>query len=149
LREWRWDREFVAAHDPLGHEFTVASAVIKARGEADKTQEGVAKAMGTTQAVVARLESGETMPSTSTLSASPRRPVPACGFGLSRRSRASPRRKPADHHMKTSRSRSRRRRKRRKYHPIWSSQGSEASFAPKSCNEKLLFFNGQFLLRKS
>ncbi|MFZ0207583.1 MAG: hypothetical protein WAL59_16030 [Roseiarcus sp.] len=47
--------------------------------------------MGTTQAVVVRLESGETMPSTRTLSASPRRPVPACGFGLSRRSRASPR----------------------------------------------------------
>ena len=74
MREWRQDREFVAAHDPLGHEFTVASAVIKARGEADKTQEGVAKAMGTTQAVVTRLESG--VPSTSTLSASPRRPYP-------------------------------------------------------------------------
>ena len=103
--------EFVAAHDALEHEFTVASAVIKAHGDADKTQEGAAKAMGTTQAVVARLESGETMPSTSALSASPRRPVRACGFGLSRRSRATPRRKPADHHMKTSRSRSRRRRK--------------------------------------
>jgi hypothetical protein len=48
---------FVAAHHALEHEFTVAS-VIKARGDADKTQEGVAKAMGTTQAVVARLESG-------------------------------------------------------------------------------------------
>ena len=49
--------------------------------------------MGTTQAVVARLESGETMASASTLSASPGRPVSACGFGLSRRSRASPRRR--------------------------------------------------------
>ena len=64
LREWRQDREFVAAHDALEHEFTVAYAVIKARGDADKTQE-VAKGMGTTQAVIARLESGETMPSTS------------------------------------------------------------------------------------
>ena len=53
MREWRQDREFVAAHNALEPEFTVASAVIKARGEADKTQEGVAKAMGTTQAVVA------------------------------------------------------------------------------------------------
>jgi hypothetical protein len=53
LREWRQDREFVAAHDALEHEVTVASAVIKARGDADKTQEGVAMAMGTTQAVVA------------------------------------------------------------------------------------------------
>ena len=111
LREWRQGRGFVATHDTLEHEYTVVS-VIKARGDADKTQEGVATAMGTTQAVVARLESGETMPSTSTLSASPRRPVSACGFGLSRRSRASPRRKPADHRMKTSRSRSRWRRKR-------------------------------------
>jgi hypothetical protein len=92
LREWRQDREFVAAHDALEPEFTVASAVINARGDADKTQEGVAKAMGTTLAVVAQLESGETMASTSTLSASPRRPVPACAFGLSRRSRGSPRR---------------------------------------------------------
>ena len=140
MRERRQDREFVAAHDALEHEFTVASAVIKARGDADKTQEGVAKAMGTTQAVVARLESGETMPSTSTPSASPRRPVPACGFGLSRRSRASPRRKPADHRMKTSRSRSRRRRKRRKYRPTWSSRGSEVSFAPELGNEKTLIF---------
>jgi hypothetical protein len=141
LRELRQGRGFVATHDTLEHEYTVAS-VIKARGDADKTQEGVAMAMGTTQAVVARLESGETMPSTSTLSASPRLPVPACGFGLSRRSRASPRRKPADHRMKTSRSRSRRRRKRRKYRPTRSSRASEASFASKSCNEKTLIFQG-------
>src|ERR1700688_2868416 len=83
---------FVAAHHALEHEYTVVS-VIKARGDADKTQEGVATAMGTTQAVVARLESGETMASASTLSASPGGPVSACGFGLSRRSRASPRRR--------------------------------------------------------
>jgi ribosome-binding protein aMBF1 (putative translation factor) len=76
LREWRQDREFVAAHDALEHEFTVASAVIKPRGDTDMKQEEVAKAMGTTQAAVARLESGEPMPSTSTLSASPRRPYP-------------------------------------------------------------------------
>ena len=139
LREWRQDREFVAAHDALEHEVTVASAVIKARGDADKTQEGVAKAMGTTQAMVARLESGET----STLSASPRRPVPARGFGLSRRSRASPRRKPADHHMKTSRSRSRRRRKRRKYRPLWSSRGSEPVL-----HLKALIFQWPIFVRK-
>ena len=57
LREWARTGNFVAAHHALEYEFTVAS-VIKARGDADKTQEGVAKAMGTTQAVVARLESG-------------------------------------------------------------------------------------------
>src|SRR5216684_2256106 len=66
-KEWMKDPEFVAAYDALEDEFAVAAALIKARGEADMTQEQVARAMGTTQAVVARLESGRTMPSTRTL----------------------------------------------------------------------------------
>jgi transcriptional regulator with XRE-family HTH domain len=67
FREWRKDPDFVAAYDSLEDEFAVASALIKARSEADMTQEQVARAMGTTQAVVARLESGRAMPSTRTL----------------------------------------------------------------------------------
>jgi ribosome-binding protein aMBF1 (putative translation factor) len=67
FREWRKEPEYVAAYDALDDEFAVASALIRARGEAAMTQEQVAKAMGTTQAVVARLESGKTMPSTRTL----------------------------------------------------------------------------------
>ena len=55
-KEWMNDPEFVAAYGALEDEFAVASALIKARGEADMTQEQVARAMGTTQAVVARLE---------------------------------------------------------------------------------------------
>src|SRR5712692_4090432 len=66
-KEWMKDPEFVAAYDALEDEFAVASALIKARRDADMTQEQVARAMGTTQAVVARLESGKTMPSTRTL----------------------------------------------------------------------------------
>ena len=65
--EWRKDPEYVAAYDALEEEFALASALIKARGDADMTQEQVAAAMGTTQAVVARVESGKTMPSTRTL----------------------------------------------------------------------------------
>ncbi len=65
--EWRKDPEYVAAYEALEEEFALASALIKARGDADMTQEQVAQAMGTTQAVVARLESGKTMPSTRTL----------------------------------------------------------------------------------
>ena len=61
------DPEFRAEYDALEEEFALASALIRARGEADITQEEVAKAMGTTQAVVARLESGRIMPSTRTL----------------------------------------------------------------------------------
>jgi ribosome-binding protein aMBF1 (putative translation factor) len=65
--EWRKDPEYVAAYDALEEEFALASALIKARGDADMTQEQVAAAMGTTQAVVARLESGRVLPSTRTL----------------------------------------------------------------------------------
>jgi ribosome-binding protein aMBF1 (putative translation factor) len=66
-KEWFKDPAFVAEYDSLEDEFALASALIKARGDAEMTQEQVAKAMGTTQAVVARLESGRTLPSTRTL----------------------------------------------------------------------------------
>jgi predicted transcriptional regulator len=67
FKRWKKDPKFVAAYDALGREFAIASAMIKARADADMTQEQVAKAMGTTQAVVARLESGKILPSTRTL----------------------------------------------------------------------------------
>jgi ribosome-binding protein aMBF1 (putative translation factor) len=66
-KEWFKDPEFVAAYDALEEEFALAEALIKARARASMTQEDVAKAMGTTQAAVARLESGRSMPSTRTL----------------------------------------------------------------------------------
>jgi ribosome-binding protein aMBF1 (putative translation factor) len=61
------DPAFKAAYDALEEEFALATALIQARAAADMTQEQVAKAMGTTQAVVARLESGRIRPSTRTL----------------------------------------------------------------------------------
>ena len=67
FQEWRKDPEYVAAYDALEEEFALAEALIKARSIADMTQEDVAKAMGTTQAAVARLESGRSRPSTRTL----------------------------------------------------------------------------------
>jgi ribosome-binding protein aMBF1 (putative translation factor) len=67
LQAWKQDPEFVSAYDALADEFAVASALIKARGDAAMTQEEVAIAMGTTQAVIARLESGRSKPSTRTL----------------------------------------------------------------------------------
>ncbi len=66
-KEWMKDPEFRAAYDALEDEFALAAALIRARGEADMTQEEVARAMGTTQAVIARLESGRSRPSTRTL----------------------------------------------------------------------------------
>ncbi len=66
-KDWFKDPAFAAEYEALEEEFALAAALIKARGEADMTQEQVAKAMGTTQAVIARLESGRNMPSTRTL----------------------------------------------------------------------------------
>ena len=65
--QWKKDPKYVAEYDALEGEFALASALIKARSDANMTQEQVAKAMGTTQAVVARLESGRGLPSTRTL----------------------------------------------------------------------------------
>ena len=67
FKQWKKDPKYVAAYDALEPEFALASALIKARAEANMTQEQVAAAMGTTQAVVARLESGKALPSTRTL----------------------------------------------------------------------------------
>jgi ribosome-binding protein aMBF1 (putative translation factor) len=61
------DPAFKAAYDALEDEFAIASALVDARSQADMTQEQVAEAMGTTQTVIARLESGRVMPSTRTL----------------------------------------------------------------------------------
>lgn len=66
-KTWMKDPAFREAYDALEEEFALASALIHARSEAKMTQEEVARAMGTTQAVVARLESGRAMPSTRTL----------------------------------------------------------------------------------
>jgi DNA-binding XRE family transcriptional regulator len=65
--QWKKDPRYAAAYASLEGEFALASSLIKARSEADMTQEQVAKAMGTTQAVVARLEGGKVLPSTRTL----------------------------------------------------------------------------------
>jgi transcriptional regulator with XRE-family HTH domain len=66
-KEWMKNPAFVAEYDALEDEFAMAESFIRARANAHMTQEEVAQAMGTTQAVVARLESGRAKPSTRTL----------------------------------------------------------------------------------
>jgi len=61
------DREVRAAYDALADEFDLARELIAARVRAGLTQAEVAARMGTTQSVVARLESGARMPSVNTL----------------------------------------------------------------------------------
>ena len=55
------------AYKALEEEFVLASAVIDARNRAGLTQQELARKMGTTQPVVARLESGRVRPSMRTL----------------------------------------------------------------------------------
>jgi ribosome-binding protein aMBF1 (putative translation factor) len=66
-REWLKDPELRAEYEALEPEFALASALIEARSRAGMTQAQVAAAMGTTQAVIARLEGGRVKPSTRTL----------------------------------------------------------------------------------
>jgi len=57
------DEEFRVEFIELEDEFALASQLIEARKKAHLTQDEVAKRMGTTQSVVARLESGHPLPS--------------------------------------------------------------------------------------
>lgn len=66
-KDWLKDPEFVAEYNALDEEFLLADTLISARASAGLTQEQLAAEMGTTQAVVARLESGKVLPSTRTL----------------------------------------------------------------------------------
>ena len=65
--EWFKDPEFVREYEALADEFALAAAFIKARADADLTQEEIAERMGTTQSAIARLEGGKSRPSTTTL----------------------------------------------------------------------------------
>ena len=67
FKRWRKDPDYVAAYDALAGEFAFVATLIEARAKAGLTQEQLAKRMHTTQAVIARLESGRVKPSTRTL----------------------------------------------------------------------------------
>jgi ribosome-binding protein aMBF1 (putative translation factor) len=67
LSEWRKDPKYVAAYNALDDEFSLAKAMIEARAHAGPTQEQLAERVETTQAVIARLESGRARPSTRAL----------------------------------------------------------------------------------
>ena len=71
-KKWMKDPSYREAYDALEGEFTLAAAVIDARSRAGLTQQQLARKMGTTQPVVARLESGRGRPSMRTLDRFPR-----------------------------------------------------------------------------
>lgn len=65
----RWMKEpgFRDGYEALGEEFALASMLIAARAGARLTQAELAERMGTSQSTIARLESGTSKPSLSTL----------------------------------------------------------------------------------
>ena len=64
---WMKKPSYRKVYDALEEEFALAAAVIDARNRAGLTQQQLARKMGTTQPVVARLESGRVRPSMRTL----------------------------------------------------------------------------------
>lgn len=67
VKRWRKDPEFRAAYEALDEEFAIASQMIEARTRAGLTQDELARRMHTSQSSIARLESGRSKPSVSTL----------------------------------------------------------------------------------
>ena len=59
--------EVRAEYDALAPEFEIAAELVKARLRAGLSQAELARRMGTSQSAIARLESGQTLPSTKTL----------------------------------------------------------------------------------
>ncbi len=65
--KWLKNPEYRAEFEALAPEFELAQELIQARAEAGLTQKQVAAKMKTSQAAVARLESGRGKPSTTSL----------------------------------------------------------------------------------
>ena len=61
------DPEVKREFDALEQEFAIATEMIRARARAGLSQAELAERMGTSQSTIARLESGQTLPSTKTL----------------------------------------------------------------------------------
>lgn len=66
-KKWMKEPAYRAAYEALEPEFVLARELIKARTKAGLTQVEVALRMGTTQSVVARIESGKNPPNLKTL----------------------------------------------------------------------------------
>jgi transcriptional regulator with XRE-family HTH domain len=66
-RKWMKNPKYKAEYEALNEEFALIGALIEARQRAGLTQAQLASRMKTTQAAIARLESGRVLPSTRTL----------------------------------------------------------------------------------
>lgn len=66
-RKWMRNPEYKAEYEALSEESSLIGVLIEARRKAGLTQAQLASRMKTTQAAIARLESGRVLPSTRTL----------------------------------------------------------------------------------
>ncbi len=66
-KKWMDDPEYAKAYGELETEFAIACVMIEARARAGLTQDELASRMDTSRTVIARLESGRSLPSTRTL----------------------------------------------------------------------------------
>lgn len=66
-KQWMKDGDYAREYDALEDEFALASALIEARARAGLTQEELAEKMATSQSAIARMESGRSVPSGTTL----------------------------------------------------------------------------------
>lgn len=66
-KKWLCDDAYRREYDALEEEFALASVMIEARSKAGLTQEQLAEKMETSQSAIARMESGRSIPSGSTL----------------------------------------------------------------------------------
>ena len=82
IKRRKKDKRFAAAYDALEDEFSALAALLKARHDAGLTQADIARRMGVSQPVIARIEGGlgkkSHSPSLNTL----RRYADACGMKL-------------------------------------------------------------------
>lgn len=67
IERWKRDPQVKAEYDALAGEYAIVRELIAARARAGLSQSEVAERMGTTQSVVARLESGKRPPSMRTV----------------------------------------------------------------------------------
>lgn len=65
--KWLKDPAVKAEYDRLAPQFEISAELIRARQRAGLSQAELAERMGTSQSTIARLESGQTLPSTKTL----------------------------------------------------------------------------------
>ncbi len=66
-KKWMDDPHYAKAYSELETEFAIAREMIEARARAGLTQDELASRMDTSRTVIARLESGRSLPSTRTL----------------------------------------------------------------------------------